>query len=40
MRGIRAQTTTAATAVVLLTTGYLNNGQKLAARLEDTGINR
>jgi hypothetical protein len=38
VRGVRAQTTTAATAVVLLTTGYLNNGQMLAARLEDTGI--
>ena len=38
VRGLRAQTTTAATAVVLLTTGYLDNGQMLAARLEDTGI--
>jgi uncharacterized membrane protein YccC len=38
VRGVRAQTTTAATAVVLLTTGYLNNGEMLAARLEDTGI--
>ncbi len=38
VRGIRAQTTTAATAVVVLTTGYLNNGDMLAARLEDTGI--
>jgi hypothetical protein len=36
--GVRAQTTTAATAVVVLTTGYLNNGNMLAARLEDTGI--
>ena len=38
VRGIRAQTTTAATAVVVLTTGYLNNGGMLAARLEDTGV--
>jgi hypothetical protein len=38
VRGVRAQRTTAATAVVLLTTGYLNNGEMLAARLEDTGI--
>jgi uncharacterized membrane protein YccC len=38
VRGVRAQVTTAATAVVLLTTGYLNNGEMLAARLEDTGI--
>jgi uncharacterized membrane protein YgaE (UPF0421/DUF939 family) len=38
VRGVRAQTTTAATAVVLLTTGYLNNAHMLAARLEDTGV--
>src|SRR5579875_2226446 len=38
VRGVRAETTTAATAVVVLTTGYLNNGGMLAARLEDTGI--
>jgi uncharacterized membrane protein YgaE (UPF0421/DUF939 family) len=36
--GVRAATTTAATAVVVLTTGYLNNGEMLVARLEDTGI--
>ncbi len=36
--GVRAETTTAATAVVVLTTGYLNNGDMLVARLEDTGI--
>jgi uncharacterized membrane protein YgaE (UPF0421/DUF939 family) len=36
--GVRAGTTTAATAVVVLTTGYLNNGDMLVARLEDTGI--
>ena len=38
VRGVRAETTTAATAVVVLTTGYLNKGGMLAARLEDTGI--
>jgi uncharacterized membrane protein YccC len=38
VRGVRAETTTAATAVVVLTTGYLNNGNMLIARLEDTGI--
>jgi uncharacterized membrane protein YccC len=38
VRGVRAETTTAATAVVVLTTGYLNNGDMLVARLEDTGI--
>lgn len=38
VRGVRAQTTTAATAVVVLTTGHLNHGGVLAARLEDTGI--
>ncbi len=38
VRGVRAETTTAATAVVVLTTGYLNNGNMLVARLEDTGI--
>jgi uncharacterized membrane protein YgaE (UPF0421/DUF939 family) len=36
--GLRASTTTAATAVVVLTTGYINQGGTLAARLEDTGI--
>ena len=38
VRGVRAEITTAATAVVVLTTGYLNNGDMLVARLEDTGI--
>jgi uncharacterized membrane protein YccC len=38
VRGVRAETTTAATAVVVLTTGYLDNGDMLLARLEDTGI--
>ncbi|MFZ0388541.1 MAG: aromatic acid exporter family protein [Solirubrobacteraceae bacterium] len=38
IRGVRAETTTAATALVVLTTGYLNNGNMLVARLEDTGI--
>jgi len=38
VRGLRAETTTAATAVVVLTTGYLSNGDMLVARLEDTGI--
>jgi uncharacterized membrane protein YccC len=38
VRGVRAETTTAATAVVVLTTGYLNNGNMLVDRLEDTGI--
>jgi hypothetical protein len=36
--GLRAPTTTAATAVVVLTTGYVQRGGMLAARLEDTGI--
>ena len=36
--GVRAETTTAATAVVVLTTGDPNNGDMLVARLEDTGI--
>jgi uncharacterized membrane protein YgaE (UPF0421/DUF939 family) len=38
VRGVRAETTTAATAVVVLTTGYLSHGDMLVARLEDTGI--
>jgi hypothetical protein len=29
---------TASLAVAVLTTGYLNNGEMLVARLEDTGI--
>ena len=36
--GVRAETTTAATAVVVLTTGYTDNGGMLASRLADTGI--
>jgi hypothetical protein len=36
--GLRAPTTTAATAVVVLTTGYIDKSGMLAARLEDTGI--
>ncbi|MGH2866275.1 MAG: aromatic acid exporter family protein [Solirubrobacteraceae bacterium] len=37
--GLRAETTTAAaTALVVLTTGYSNNGGMLTARLLDTGI--
>jgi uncharacterized membrane protein YgaE (UPF0421/DUF939 family) len=36
--GVRAQTTTAATAVVVLTTGYIDKSGMLAARLADTGI--
>ena len=38
VRGIRAETTTAATAVVVLTTGYIDKSGTLAARLADTGI--
>ncbi|HEV7176897.1 MAG TPA: FUSC family protein, partial [Solirubrobacteraceae bacterium] len=38
VRGVRAETTTAATAVVVLTTGYLDKSGMLAARLADTGI--
>jgi uncharacterized membrane protein YgaE (UPF0421/DUF939 family) len=36
--GVRADTTTAATAVVVLTTGYIDKSGMLAARLADTGI--
>jgi len=36
--GLRAPTTTAATAVVVVTTGYIENGGMLAARLQDTAI--
>ena len=38
VRGVRAETTTAATAVVVLTTGYIDRSGMLAARLADTGI--
>jgi uncharacterized membrane protein YccC len=38
LRGVRAETTTAATAVVVLTTGYIDKSGMLAARLADTGI--
>jgi uncharacterized membrane protein YgaE (UPF0421/DUF939 family) len=38
VRGVRAETTTAATAVVVLTTGYLDKRGMLTARLADTGI--
>jgi uncharacterized membrane protein YgaE (UPF0421/DUF939 family) len=39
VRGLRAETTTAAaTALVVLTTGYSNDAAMLAARLLDTGI--
>lgn len=38
VRGIQAETTTAATAVVVLTTGYIDKSGTLAARLADTGI--
>jgi uncharacterized membrane protein YgaE (UPF0421/DUF939 family) len=38
VRGVRAETTTAATAVVVLTTGYIDKSGTLAARLADTGI--
>jgi hypothetical protein len=39
VRGLRAETTTAAaTALVVLTTGYSNDGAMLVARLLDTGI--
>lgn len=38
VRGVRADTTTAATAVVVLTTGYIDKSGMLAARLADTGI--
>lgn len=37
-RGVRAETTTAATAVIVLTTGYPGQSGMLAARLADTGI--
>jgi Aromatic acid exporter family member 1 len=36
--GVRADTTTAATAVVVLTTGYIDKSGMLASRLADTGI--
>ena len=36
--GVRAETTTAATAVVVLTTGYIDKSGMLASRLADTGI--
>ncbi len=36
--GVRAETTTAATAVVVLTTGYIDKSGMLAARLADTGV--
>jgi len=38
VRGVHASTTTAATAVVVLTTGYIDKSGALAARLADTGI--
>jgi uncharacterized membrane protein YgaE (UPF0421/DUF939 family) len=38
VRGVQAETTTAATAVVVLTTGYIDKSGMLAARLADTGI--
>jgi len=38
VRGVRAETTIAATAVVVLTTGYIDKSGTLAARLADTGI--
>ena len=38
VRGVRADTTIAATAVVVLTTGYIDKSGMLAARLADTGI--
>jgi uncharacterized membrane protein YccC len=38
VRGLHAETTTAATAVVVLTTGYIDKSGMLAARLADTGI--
>jgi uncharacterized membrane protein YccC len=38
VRGVRAETTTAATAVVVLTTGYIDKSGMLASRLADTGI--
>jgi uncharacterized membrane protein YgaE (UPF0421/DUF939 family) len=38
VRGVRAETTIAATAVVVLTTGYIDKSGMLAARLADTGI--
>ncbi|MGZ4183949.1 MAG: FUSC family protein [Solirubrobacteraceae bacterium] len=38
VRGVRAETTTAATAVVVLTTGYIDKSGMLAARLADTGV--
>jgi uncharacterized membrane protein YccC len=36
--GLRAPVTTAATATIVLTTGYIDQSGMLAARLEDTGI--
>ncbi len=38
MPGIRSETTTAATALLVLTTGYIDRSGMLAARLADTGI--
>ena len=38
VRGVHDETTTAATAVVVLTTGYIDKSGTLAARLADTGI--
>jgi uncharacterized membrane protein YgaE (UPF0421/DUF939 family) len=38
VRGVRAETTTAATALVVLTTGYIDKSGMLASRLADTGI--
>lgn len=38
VRGLHAETTTAATAVVVLTTGYIDRSGMLAARLADTGM--
>lgn len=38
VRGVRAETTTAATVVVVLATGYIDKSGMLAARLADTGI--
>jgi uncharacterized membrane protein YgaE (UPF0421/DUF939 family) len=38
VRGVRAQSTTAATAVVVLTTGYVDKSGMLLTRLADTGV--
>jgi soluble cytochrome b562 len=38
VRGVRAQTTTAATAVIILTTGYIDKSGMLLTRLADTGV--